>query len=430
MNKVICGNALEELKKLADNSIDCIITSPPYWQKIRYEGLPNYKYPNGFNGQLGLEPTFQQYLNNLILFFDETKRILKPQGTLWVNMGDTYGGSGNGTNDYSKPNTTLNNLGKQAKKLKTNGGARSATKKNLLLIPHRFAIMMQDKGWILRNDIVWAKRNAMPESVKDRFTKKHEYVFFFTKGKDYYFDLDAVREAHSETSKKRNKYPNNYKGAWSSIEQSQSLSKNGKNPSDVTDFWDIPNKGKKDMHFASYSQTLVARPILAGCPKGGIVLDFFAGTGTTGVTAKNLGRNYILIEGSKKYCAMIEKNLKSGALDNSLSGIKKPTYKFYAPLQARKNAINALKRRKELPISKQGLKEQGLKRAEQLANNKIFTLNDLKVMQAWFARHYQTSYKSPKYRLRENAWVAWNGWGGTHAQKWVNDTLKEYKLKK
>ena len=176
-NKIYCENNLDTLKKMSDNSIDCVITSPPYWQLRDY----------GYDGQWGLEPTFNEYLENLWSMMDEIYRVLKETGTVWINLGDTY---------------------------------ERATK-CLLLIPHRFAIGCIDRGWILRNDIVWAKPNGMPESCKDRFTKKHEYFFFMVKSEKYYFDLDAIRDPIKEVSLERYKYnftgqegggSNNFKG--------------------------------------------------------------------------------------------------------------------------------------------------------------------------------------------------------------------------
>jgi DNA modification methylase len=161
-NKIYCESNLDTLKKMSDNSIDCVITSPPYWQLRDY----------GYDGQWGLEPTFNEYLENLWSMMDEIYRVLKETGTVWINLGDTY--------------------------------ARAT--KCLLLIPHRFAIGCIDRGWILRNDIVWAKPNGMPESCKDRFTKKHEYFFFMVKSEKYYFDLDAIRDPIKEVSLERYKY--------------------------------------------------------------------------------------------------------------------------------------------------------------------------------------------------------------------------------
>ena len=180
INTIQHGLALDVLKKIPDDSINCVITSPPYWQ------LRNY----GFDEQWGLEPTFEEYLENLNKFMKEVYRVLKKDGTAWINLGDSYG-------------TVSGNMKKPDQKWKHSYCGESlkinqskSIKKCLLLIPHRFAINCIENGWILRNDIVWAKRNAMPEPVKDRFTKKHEYIFLFSKSEKYYFDIDSVRLKH------------------------------------------------------------------------------------------------------------------------------------------------------------------------------------------------------------------------------------------
>ena len=170
---------LETCKRLPNESVDCVITSPPYWQ------LRDYGYPE----QLGLEPTFNEYLENLWTLMDEIHRILKPSGTVWINLGDTYNNnSGGGDSCTTWNKRALEECGRRNKQDK-----RFASK-CLLLIPHRFAIGCIERGWIVRNDIIWAKRNGMPESVTDRFSKKHEYFFFMVKSEKYFFDLDAIRD--------------------------------------------------------------------------------------------------------------------------------------------------------------------------------------------------------------------------------------------
>jgi DNA modification methylase len=162
INKIYKESCLETLKKMPNEFIDCVITSPPYWQ------LRDYGYPE----QWGLEPTYEEYLDRLWQLMDEIYRVLKPSGTCWINLGDTY----------------------------------ARNNKCLLLIPHRFAIGCIERGWILRNDIIWGKRNAMPESVTDRFSKKHEYIFFMVKSEKYFFDLDSIRDKVKDSSLERYKY--------------------------------------------------------------------------------------------------------------------------------------------------------------------------------------------------------------------------------
>ncbi len=309
INTILCGDVLQALKKIPSNSIYCVVTSPPYWQLRDY----------GWSGQWGLEPNYEDYLNHLWMFMDEIKRVLRTDGTVWINLGDTYGTqSGTGTGKAYKSASTIHHVNNGSVLLKG-----KTIHKSQLLIPHRFAIGCSERGWIIRNDIIWAKTNGMPESVKDRFAKKHEYIFFMTKSADYYFDLDSVRDKHKGSAIQRSKYTvtafrgdvNNKMGALGkggkggASQKQMTLNPLGKNPGSVSDFWDIATKAGSDKHYAQYNTELITKPILAGCPEKGIVLDPFCGTGTTGVRALELGRNFIGIEGKKEYCRMAEKNL-------------------------------------------------------------------------------------------------------------------------
>lgn len=294
------GDVLTTLKSFPDASVDCVITSPPYWQLRDY----------GWKGQWGLEKTFDEYLTHLWEFMDEIKRILKTTGTVWINLGDTYGTqSGTGTGKAYHSKTTNKHVSNGDTLLKG-----KLAHKCQLLLPHRFAIGCTERGWILRNDIIWAKPNGMPESVKDRFSKKHEYIFFFSKQTDYYFDLDAIREPHKDNSFKRVKHDwNGHREKGSAFENmniKNMLHPDGKNPGDVSDYWSVSTKANSSKHFATFNSNLILKPILAGCPKGGIVLDPFCGTGTTGITAIQQQRNFIGIEGKKQYCTIATKNIK------------------------------------------------------------------------------------------------------------------------
>ncbi|MGI8467026.1 MAG: DNA-methyltransferase [Pyrinomonadaceae bacterium] len=175
-NKIICGDSLKALKTISDESVDCVITSPPYW------ALRDY----GVFGQIGLEPSIEEYLAKLIAVFDEIKRVLKPAGTCWVNFGDTFANKTKGGHRNKPQNNMFDSLTKRATfpKLKTELNIPS---KSLCLIPVRFAVRMIERGWILRNEIIWHKPNAMPQSMKDRFTVDFEKIFFFVKGRKYYF---------------------------------------------------------------------------------------------------------------------------------------------------------------------------------------------------------------------------------------------------
>lgn len=310
VNKVIHGKALETIRTFPDKSVDCVITSPPYWQ------LRDYKW----DGQWGLEPTFQMYLENLWSLMDEIWRVLKNSGTVWINLGDTYGGMKKGNDDTKHSGDVGNNINKS-------GGAS----KCLLLIPHRFAIGCMDKGWLVRNDIIWSKRNAMPEPVTDRFSKKHEYFFLLVKSEKYFFDLNAIRDkcpplnrwggatliAKGESKRDDSIGQNTYRTR--EMQPNDGM----KNPGDVSDFWDIPTKSSQSEHYAAYNTELIDKPILAGCPEGGIILDPFCGTATTLIRAKQLARKAIGIEGSEKYVEMANVKLEQAeGIHRTKTGVK------------------------------------------------------------------------------------------------------------
>lgn len=314
INKIINADVLEGLKSIESNSIDTIITSPPYFQLRDY----------GFAEQWGLEKTYQEYIDRMILFMAECKRVIKDSGSIWVNLGDSYSTeSGN-----AKQGNTGNNKIKYTGSIKDYGKPKDIASKSLMLIPHRFAIRCIDElGLILRNDIIWAKPNGMPESVTDRFSKKHEFFFFFVKSQKYFFDLDGVREKHKQSTYDRANYgkkstkhfqSNLNAGSGSTfkkiVESGRPIKdfinlENGKNPGDVADFWNIPTKPSSEKHYATFNSELIDKPIVAGCPEGGIVLDPFAGTGTTLVRALQLNRRVIGIEGNKEYSEIAKKRI-------------------------------------------------------------------------------------------------------------------------
>jgi len=272
-NKIIQGEALEELKKLPDESVNMCITSPPYWTLRDY----------GVERQLGLEPNFNIYITNLCNIFDEVKRVLKKEGTCWVILGDTY----------------------MTQK-------RKLPDKCLCQIPSRFAIEMTNRGWILRNELIWHKSNCMSSSVKDRFTVDFEKIFFFVKGKKYYFETQY--EPMNDKSKERYKYnftgnKNNDGKLTLQEPKGKSIQSNkGRNKRCV---WKITTKSYKEAHFATYPEKLIETPILVGCPENGIILDPFFGAGTTGVACKNLNRRFIGIEKDKEYFKIAEARIKS-----------------------------------------------------------------------------------------------------------------------
>lgn len=305
MSEIIHGLALEKSKELEDNSVNCIITSPPYWQLRDY----------GFSEQWGLEPTYNEYLEHLWSLFDVLKDKLTDDGTCWVNLGDSYNSHSTGKGNVGGIEGKRKN--KQDNSVNKNKTANQAPDKCLLLIPHRFAIGMIDRGWILRNDIIWAKPNGMPESVTDRFSKKHEFIFFFVKSKKYYFDLDSVRDE----SKLDSGWVKSGRGNGSQTAMRGNgnfANPNGKNPGDVSDFWAITTKPNLTNHYASYNSQLIDKPIIAGCPKGGTILDPFCGTGTTLVRAMQLERKAIGIEGNPEYVKIAEKNIEPYLIQNNL----------------------------------------------------------------------------------------------------------------
>lgn len=297
------GLCLDVMKTFPDECIDCVITSPAYWQLRDY----------GFSAQWGLENTFEEYLEHLWEWMDETKRVLKSEGTVWVNLGDTYGGS-------KKGNTS--NKGYIENEKSGDGISKSSGHtKSLLLLPHRFAIGCSGRGWILRNDCIWAKKNAMPESVTDRFSKKHEFIFLMAKNKKYYFDLESIKDRTITKDNSKRDRDNTKLNNTPGRTKMGGLKENNytfKNPGSVSDFWDITTKGSSENHYAAYNSQLIDKPILAGCPKNGIILDPFCGTATTGVRARQLNRNFIGIEGSDEFYDIAMKNF---SLQNNQAGI-------------------------------------------------------------------------------------------------------------
>lgn len=313
---IIQGDALAELKRLPDNSVDCCITSPPYYQLRDY----------GVNGQIGLEETVEEYISKLVAVFREVKRVLRPDGTLWVNISDSYAGSGKGASKYPenalkyKQGSNRGLLGAKLKPTTTEG----CKVKDLLGIPWLLALALRADGWYLRQDIIWNKSNPMPESVTDRCTKSHEYLFLLSKSSRYYFDYKAIEEpcvgnnnyppagsAGNNRPNSRNRAKGNRRtfrggGAYTSGKSFDNAAVvgnethgNAPNESGLRrkrDVWTVAIKGSKYHHFATFPPQLVTPCVLAGSRAGGTVLDPFAGTGTVGKVARENGREYILID--------------------------------------------------------------------------------------------------------------------------------------
>jgi len=259
INKILNKDVLQGLSEIDNDSIDCIITSPPYYQLRDY----------GFSEQWGLEKTYQEYLDKMISFMAECKRVIKDSGSIWINLGDSYSSSNYGSGGNGDSTYLTNRALADSRKVNN-----TIPDKCLMLIPHRFAIRCVDElGLILRNDIIWAKPNGMPESVTDRFSKKHEFFFFFVKSKKYYFDLDGVRGKHNQSTIDRCKYPTNIlamndNGNRPTDKKNMvELNPNGKNPGDVADFWSITTKGSSEKHYATFNSELIDKPIVAGSPE-------------------------------------------------------------------------------------------------------------------------------------------------------------------
>ena len=299
VNKILNGDTMEIIKKFPGESIDCVITSPPYW------ALRDY----GIYEQLGIESTFQEYLDKLINIFSEIKRILKADGTLWINLGDVYNGNKKGKTDKKVSNYLKTHSNHINKKKNPN-----LELKSLCQIPSRFSIRMTDQlGFILRNEIIWHKPNAMPSSATDRFTVDFEKIFFFTKNKKYYFKQQFEPYKKPLDRWGGDKLKANGKSSWDDgtgqktyRKRNMRPNKAGKNKRSV---WSINTRPFPDAHFAVYPLELIMPCILAGCPPNGIVLDPFMGAGTTALAAKKLGRKYIGIELNAKYVKMANKRL-------------------------------------------------------------------------------------------------------------------------
>jgi len=299
--QVLNGDCLDVLKTLPDQSVNCCITSPPYYNLRNYDE----------EGQIGLEETMQEYIDKLVNVFREVRRVLKDDGTVWLNLGDSYNGSGGNHKAHHKNDSGFQ--GKVGVNYGGNGNNDSTLKpKDLMGIPWRVAFALQDDGWWLRQDIIWQKGNPMPEPVTDRCVKAHEYIFLLSKNKNYYFDHHAIREeAVTDIGNAKIKFGGNKYGD-SDDPKHATKSGNVYEPDgkrNKRSVWTVNTKPFKDAHFATYPPELITPCILAGCPENGTVLDPFAGSGTTGVTAEQLQRKAILIELNPEYVKLIHNRL-------------------------------------------------------------------------------------------------------------------------
>ena len=308
MIEIIKGDCLQSLKKLEDQSINTCVTSPPYW------GLRDY----GESEQLGLEETPEEFVENLVEVFREVKRVLRDDGTVWLNLGDSYGQQkGKGFNANAKEGYIVSRRKELQKKQGNINVKTNLPPKNLIGIPWRVALALQQDGWYLRQDIIWHKPNPMPESVKDRCTKAHEYIFLLSKSPKYYFDNEAIKE--DCVGKDERKWADSYEKAGSikqgetnaNIKRTKRYSKDGSFKRNKRSVWTVTTKPFKGAHFATFPMDLIEPCVLAGCPVGGTVLDPFAGSGTTGIVAAGNDRNAILLELNEDYIQIALNRIKA-----------------------------------------------------------------------------------------------------------------------
>lgn len=293
LNKIHKMDIFEGLKQIPDSSIDCIVTSPPYW------ALRNYRV----KGQLGLENNPQEYIDKIVSIMKECKRILKPTGTIWLNIGDSF---------YNKSRRSCG--------IRAKDDSNWLQVKQKLLTPYRIAIKCQDElGLILRNDINWIKQfwnvgtkesygASMPTSVKDRLNTTSESLFFFVKQQKYFFNLDFIRLPHKTSTLKRARYKSKIK----------SCHPKGKNPGDCIMF---PLEPSREKHIAMFPTSLPEFCVSVGCPKGGVVLDPFMGSGTTAIVAQRLGRKFIGFEINRTYIKIANRRIKDELSDTTTTRI-------------------------------------------------------------------------------------------------------------
>lgn len=313
--EVLLGDWIETLQGIPSEFVDCVITSPPYW------GMRNY----GVEGQLGLEANPDFYVDKLVSGFQEVKRVLKSNGTLWINLGDCYANNGSGGHgatgglDKSTLVGPLPPIGVNPINKKVPPGLKA---KDLVGIPWMVAFALRSAGWYLRQEIIWAKTNPMPESCKDRFTKSHEQIFLLSKSPKYFFDYEAVREPAVTAQREGGQ---NGRGGKTALrgqgqdryQENGRANRNGRQMRQVgvgpfrnkRNVWSVSVQPYKGSHFATFPPKLITPCVLAGCPEGGTVLDPFCGSGTTGVVAVSNNRNFIGIEIKPEYREMAVKRI-------------------------------------------------------------------------------------------------------------------------
>lgn len=300
--EILVGDAIARLRELGDGSVRTCVTSPPYW------GLRDY----GNDGQLGMEGTPQEFVENLCQVFDEVARVLTDDGTVWVNLGDSYFPHGGSRGNKTPAGDSLRGRENEYQPApKLNPGNANLKQKDLVGIPWRFAFAMQERGWYLRQDIIWAKPNPMPESVTDRCTKSHEYLFLFSKQPKYFFDSESIKEKASTGPISRDKNAEGYQADYPNGDRFSAGARvyGADGLRNKRSVWNVGVASFKDAHFAVYPPALIEPCIKAGSAEGDTVLDPFSGSGTTGEVALKLGRNYIGCELNPDYARLSEKRI-------------------------------------------------------------------------------------------------------------------------
>lgn len=286
----LIGDTRERLRELDAGSVHTCVTSPPYW------GLRDYGHP----GQIGLEPTFPEYIANLVDVFREVRRVLRDDGTLWLNLGDCYATGGGKVGSCPGGGAQGEAWAERGAMTQPNRLPRPGLKpKDLVGIPWRVAFALQDDGWYLRSDVIWHKPNPMPESVTDRPTKAHEYMFLLSKSERYFYDAEAVMEVGSGRApgNRTHKGATAYAGGDEHHRTKEGLCNVGaRDKRNRRDVWTIPTMPFADAHFATMPPALAEPCVLAGSPVGGVVLDPFGGAGTTALVARRTGRRFVHID--------------------------------------------------------------------------------------------------------------------------------------
>jgi len=298
--RIIPGDCIAGLRTLPDASVHCCVTSPPYW------GLRDY----GHDGQIGLEETPEAYVARMVEVFREVRRVLRDDGTLWLNLGDSYNAGRDGGHAGGKGALNTGRNLDEIYQGRSGANAPGLKPKDLCGIPWRVAFALQADGWWLRQDIIWSKPNPMPESVRDRCTKAHEYVFLLTKSERYYYDAESISEAQTSSGQGGLSNKSTLKSVVLNASHRPSLvnaTNDGRR--NRRSVWTVTTKPYSGAHFAVMPHDLVEPCIKAGCPEGGTVLDPFAGSGTTLAVAAELGRNAIGCELNPDYIELAERRI-------------------------------------------------------------------------------------------------------------------------